>query len=92
MSAWIKPVDVDAVSDGEHYFLGRNAAAAPFVQWFFDATDSKGRHIMSTKPGLANWFVGGEKLKSLLRDHPSLQAIPVPPDAHKRWKRRRSVL
>lgn len=88
MRSWIQPLEADAVSEGHLYFLGRNAAAVPHEHWYFDATDSKGRRIMATKPGMANQFIGSEKLKEVLRKHPDFRAIPVPDNAKTRWKRR----
>lgn len=89
MGSWIIPVEAKDIEDGKEYFLGKNMAAdghAPL--WYFHAKDIKGKSIMSQKPGIARRFVGGNKLRSVLADHPALKAVQVPPDADKRWKRR----
>lgn len=92
MANWVTPVEAKNVEDGKVYFLGKNLAAEEVCpQWYFHATDIKGKAVMSQKPGIASRFLGGEKLREILAKHPELKAIPVPADADKRWTRRKRL-
>lgn len=90
MSSWIKEVEADAVAENATYFIARRprTAMAPYL---FHARDIKGKSVMSEKPGIADRVVGNDKLRAALREHLDLVAVEVPPDADKRWKRRKRV-
>jgi hypothetical protein len=91
MSGWIKEIEADAVAEDATYFIARRPRTAMASHLFY-AKNIKGKAIMSEKPGIADRFVGNEKLRAALRECGDLVAIEVPADADKRWKRRKRVL
>lgn len=56
----------------------------------FYARDIRGKTIMSEKPGIAIRFLANE-IADILSKHEDHEAIEVPRDADKRWKRRSKV-
>lgn len=86
-ASWIEPVEADQIVDGEPYFLAfrpRNEMQG----YSFYCTDIRGKTIIASKPGIATQMVGNDKLRGILVAHPDHVAVKVPPDSHKRWKRR----
>lgn len=89
MSSWVKEVKLEDVKDGASYFLARQSGGSTNITtWHFYARDIKGKAVMSTKPGIAVRFLGGEPFRETLRKHTDLTAIEVPADADQRWRRR----
>jgi hypothetical protein len=91
MTSWIQPVKIEDLKDDQRYFFGRQNRVPGFDHcWHFSATNIKGKAVMSIKPGIADWFTAAQ-MRILLQRHPDMQAVLVPSDAHKRWKRRQKV-
>jgi len=88
MRDWIKAVAIDAIEDGESYFLATGPGDSPLL-W---SQPLRGKERWTTKPGIAVRFSGGENLRVLLRrpTNASVVAFKVPADADKRWKKRKT--
>lgn len=91
VQAWIKPIEVDKISEGKDYFLAirpRNALQS----YSLYGTDIKGKRIITSKPGIADRVIGNDKLREILRQHPDHVVIEIPANAGTRWARRKPAL
>jgi hypothetical protein len=91
MADWGKVVDMAQIEDEKQYFLSRQKVVERAPRYFY-AKDINGKTVMSTKPGISIRFSAEEILK-VLKQHEGkgLEAVEVPGDADKRWKRRKKV-
>lgn len=89
MSSWIKVVSADHLQEGRKYFLGKQNPNPQWSNcWRWCSSDINGKDCMSTKPGIATRYSNVEALRKFLKEGTVLQAVEVPDDADKRWKRR----
>lgn len=91
MADWEKVVALAQIEDGKQYFLSRQKVVEQAPRYFY-ARDINGKTVMSTKPGISIRF-SAEEILEILKTHEGkgLQAVEVPGDADKRWKRRKKV-
>lgn len=84
MKKWTPtPVPIPAIVEEGSYFICRLSPAG----LRYAGTTNKGKGVMTLKPGMADVYVGNDKLRLTLFKHADHIAVEVPADASKRWRR-----